>query len=122
MEYEYNTTAPVLYSMLHAFAIENKKNQTEAECALWERIRSKRLGKKFNRQHIIDQYIVDFVCLKSKLIIEGDGGYHCQEQQQEADEQRTRRLESLGFFVIRFDNDEILDRMDYVIKTICRYI
>ena len=101
MNYVYNTADPVLYSMLHEWAKENRKYQTEAERFLWDRLRGNRLGKKFNRQHVIGQYIVDFVCLEEKLVIEVDGGYHC---------------------VIRFDNETIIEKIDDVIKVICRYI
>ena len=122
MNYVYNTADPVLYSMLHEWAKENKKYQTEAERFLWERLRRKRLGKKFNRQHIIGQYIVDFVCLEEMLVIEVDGGYHCQPVQELFDEKRTERLNDMGFTVIRFDNETIIGEIDDVIKVICRYI
>ncbi|MDO4992268.1 MAG: endonuclease domain-containing protein [Prevotellaceae bacterium] len=122
MNYVYNTADPVLYSMLHEWAKENKKYQTEAERFLWERLRRKRLGKKFNRQHIIGQYIVDFVCLEEMLVIEVDGGYHCQPVQELLDEKRTERLNDMGFTVIRFDNETIIGEIDDVIKVICRYI
>lgn len=108
--------------MLHEWAKENKKYQTEAERFLWERLRRKRLGKKFNRQHIIGQYIVDFVCLEEMLVIEVDGGYHCQPVQELLDEKRTERLNDMGFTVIRFDNETIIGEIDDVIKVICRYI
>lgn len=118
----YNTANPNLYSVLHEWAMENKKYQTDAERFLWEHIRGKRLGKKFNRQHVIDEFIVDFVCLEEMLVIEVDGGYHCQPQQEEYDNYRTERLNAMGFTVIRFDNDRIIDEIDKVIKVICRYI
>lgn len=118
----YNTADPIQYNLLHSFAVENKKHQTEAESFLWQHIKSNRLGKKFNRQHVIDKYIVDFVCLESKLVIEVDGGYHSQEEQIELDEQRTERLQELGFTVIRFDNDKIISDIVNVIQIICRYL
>lgn len=122
MNYVYNTADPALYSMLHEWAKENKKYQTEAERFLWDRLRGNRLGKKFNRQHIIGQYIVDFVCLEEMLVIEVDGGYHCQPVQELLDEKRTERLNDMGFTVIRFDNETIIGEIDDVIKVICRYI
>lgn len=118
----YVTADPALYSLLHEWARENKKHQTEAECVLWEHLRAKRLGKKFNRQHVIEQYIVDFVCLEEKLVIEVDGGYHSQPQQKVLDKQRSEHLEAMGFTVIRFDNDKIIEEIDKVLKEICRYI
>ena len=119
---EYKTANPMLYPLLHEWAKENKKFQTEAECFLWERLKGKRLGKKFNRQHVIDGFIVDFVCLEAQLVIEVDGGYHCQPKQEQYDEQRTERLNEIGFTVIRFENDNIIKEIDKVIKKICRYI
>lgn len=119
---QYVTADPFLYSLLHEWANENKKHQTEAENVLWEHLRAKRLGKKFNRQHIIEQYIVDFVCLEEMLVIEVDGGYHSQPQQVLLDNQRTEHLAAMGFTVIRFDNDKIIEDIDKVLKEICRYI
>ena len=118
MNYVYNTADPVLYSMLHEWAKENRKYQTEAERFMWDRLRGNRLGKKFNRQHVIGQYIVDFVCLEEKLVIEVDGGYHCQPVQELLDEKRTERLNDMGFTVIRFDNETIIEKIDDVIKVI----
>jgi len=118
----FNWADPGYYQLLHQFAIDNKKHQTEAESFLWEHIRGKKLGKKFNRQYIIDQYIVDFVCLDVKLVIEVDGGYHSEDLQQEYDALRTERLEALGFIVIRFDNDRIIAEIDKVIKDIIRFL
>jgi len=117
----YNLADPILYSLLHDFAKENKKHPTDAEAVLWERIRANRLGKKFNRQHVINQYIVDFVCLEAKLIIEVDGGYHAEYSQIQKDENRTLELEKMGFTVIRFENEMIFQKMDIVIKDIVKF-
>ncbi len=90
-----------------------RKNPTEAEKKLWMVLRGKNLeGYKFRRQHPIGPYIVDFCCLKNKLVIEVDGGQHL--DQQKEDHQRTSFLESRGFHVLRFWNDEVLNRMDDV--------
>lgn len=119
---QYVTADPSLYCLLHQWAKEHKKYQTETECLLWEHLRAKRLGKKFNRQHVIGQYIVDFVCLEEMLVIEVDGGYHSQSQQEMLDNQRSEYLTAMGFTVIRFDNDKIIDEIYKVLKEICRYI
>lgn len=119
---KYNTADPILYPLLHQFALENKRNQTDAECFLWYHIKSSKLGKKFNRQHVIDKYIVDFVCLDAKLVIEVDGGYHSQDAQMVSDKERTEKLSKLGFRVIRFDNDRIIVDIDNVLKEIYRYL
>lgn len=106
------------YSLLKDWARENRKNPTDAEAILWEHIRDRQLKTKFFRQYIIADYIVDFVSLESKLIIEVDGVYHSEYEQQQYDEGRTERLESFGFKVIRFTNDEVISQTDKVIKTI----
>ena len=118
MNYVYNTADPVLYSMLHEWAKENRKYQTEAERFLWDRLRGNRLGKKFNRQHVIGQYIVDFVCLEEKLVIEVDGGYHSEPRQQESDELREEELERMGYHVIRFSNEEVMNDIESVLDEI----
>ena len=104
----YNTASPDRYVLLKEFAHKNKQFATEAESLLWEHIRAKRLAVKFNRQHIIGDYIVDFVCIEKKLVIEVDGGYHSEYEQIEKDEFRTERLKELGFSVIRFTNEEVI--------------
>ena len=99
-------------------AQENRDNPTEAEALLWEQLKSKKLEHKFRRQHLINDFIVDFVCLSKKLIIEVDGGYHLAAKQQISDEERTKVLENEGFEVIRFKNQEVIGDNENVIKTI----
>ena len=106
------------YSLLKDWARENRKNPTEAETILWEQIRNRNLKTKFFRQYIIADFIVDFVSLEAKLIIEVDGAYHSEYEQQQYDEGRTERLESIGFKVIRFTNKEVILQTDQVIDTI----
>ena len=96
MKYDYQTADPMLYMRLKAYSKEMKKFATEAESILWEYLRAKQLGKTFKRQHIIGDYIADFVCLESGLIIELDGGYHQLPEQQINDELRTEWLEKHG--------------------------
>ena len=72
----YRTASPDRYGLLKAYARENRKNATLAESMMWELLRKNRLGTRFLRQHIIVDYIVDFVSRESRLIIEVDGGYH----------------------------------------------
>ena len=106
------------YSLLKDFAKQNRKNATTAENVLWEHIRGKLLGAEFRRQHIISDFIVDFVCLDKNLIIEVDGGYHSEKEQKEDDEFRTKQLNKLGFNVIRFQNEEILYETEKVLQKI----
>ncbi len=110
------------YELLKEWARQNRKNPTDAEMFLWEHIRNKALGTKFFRQYIIADYIVDFVSLKSSLIIEVDGPYHTEAERQLYDNGRTVRLESLGFRVLRFTNEEVLSQINYVITTIRDYL
>ncbi len=106
------------YNLLKDFAKENRKNATLAEDILWENIRNKTLGVEFRRQHIIADFIADFVCLDKMLIIEIDGGYHSERKQKEDDELRTERLNELGFRVIRFSNEEVQFNIEEVLKKI----
>ena len=96
--------------------IRMKNNMTVAEIKLWHYLRNKKMGVKFRRQHIIEFYITDFVALSIKLIIEVDCKIHL--KQQAKDEERTRRLELLGYKIIRFTNDEVEKNIDEVIKVI----
>ena len=100
------------------YSKKEKKQTIEAEQILWEQLRSNQLGIKFRRQHIIDTFIVDFVCISKKLIIEVDGKYHNNLQQKEVDELRTLILNELGYKVIRFSNQQVIGGIDAVINTI----
>ena len=73
---------------------------------------------RFRRQHIIGDYIVDFICLKQKLIIEIDGGYHQETTQQTEDKTRQNWLESMGYKILRFTNEDIFHDIESVITTI----
>ena len=90
---------------------------TDAELVLWNAIRTIP-DVRFRRQHPVGDYIADFICLKKRLIIEVDGGYHSEPRQQEDDEVRTCNLESLGYNVMRFENEEVLYDTDNVIEKI----
>jgi len=93
-------------------------NQTDAEILLWQHMRDQALGTKILRQFIIADYIVDFVSLQHQLVIEVDGAYHAELEQQRYDASRTERLEHLGFRVLRFSNEEIFNNIDFVINQI----
>ena len=118
----YKTAYPDRYEILKAFARENRKNATLAESVLWEQIRDNALGVKFLRQHIIGDYIADFLSRKGNLIIEVDGGYHAERQQQENDAIREQWLESVGFHILRFSNEEVLNDINNVIQRISNYL
>ena len=118
----YKTASPDRYELLRDFARENRKNMTLAERVLWEAIRNGNLGFKFLRQHVIGDYIVDFLCRDKRLIIEVDGGYHAERKQHESDEVRSSWLESQGYSVIRFSNEQILHDIDNVLNEIIKKI
>ena len=113
-EFGWQTADPALYQILKANAKENRNNPTEAEEVLWQLLKSHNLNEHFRRQHIIMDYIADFVCLKRRLIIEADGGYHFTPEQQQEDAIREKRLREKGFEILRFKNEEILCNPDGV--------
>ncbi|MBI2792076.1 MAG: endonuclease domain-containing protein [Gammaproteobacteria bacterium] len=99
------------------YARELRKEQTDAERALWLRIKNRQLlGFKFRRQVILDGYIADFVYLEKRLIIELDGGHHL--EQRKYDNQRTKYLNENNFKVIRFWNNDVLKNMEIVVEEI----
>ncbi len=100
-----------------------RNEMTEAEILMWEKLRSNRFhGYKFRRQHPINIYVVDFYCHQFNLIIEIDGEYHNETNQQKRDEGRTNDLNFQGMKILRFTNDEIKSDMNTVLKKIKEYI
>ena len=94
-------------------ARELRTNMTHPERILWSQLRANHMdGHKFRRQHAIGTYIVDFVCLKSRLVIEIDGDSHDPEPRQARDADRTAYLEKLGFRVLRFWNHQMVEELD----------
>ena len=103
--------------MLRQRARQLRKTMTEAEQALWAKLRRRQVhGHKFRRQHPLGGYIVDFVCLDKKLVVEVDGGQH--DEQHDEDVRRTRWLEQRGFQVMRFWNHQVLTELDTVVEMI----
>ena len=111
---KYNVGTPLQYE----FAKKMRKDYTGAEDVLWQELRANKTGAKFRRQHPIEAYIADFVCLHSALIIEVDGGYHENAEQKIYDEERTRILNAIGFTVIRFSNEEVTQHIENVLEKI----
>lgn len=104
----YLTTSPAQWKFLKDYAKENRKNSTEAEDKLWQAVCNRQFkGLKFRRQHPVAGYIPDFVCLEKKLIVEIDGGYHDNLEQQKLDSFRAAWLEENGYRMVRFTNDEV---------------
>ena len=96
---------------------------TDAEQILWSRIRRKQLkSRQFYRQKIIGNYITDFYCPKSKLIIEIDGGQHYSEQEKKKDKIRDDYMSKIGLKVLRFSDNEIFKNLEDVIDKIYEFL
>ena len=109
---------PMMYGKLKEFALTNRRTPTTAESVLWEKLKGKKEGHKFRRQHIIGQFIADFISLKKGLIIEVDGNYHQLPEIKITDAERTKALKEYGFDVMRFTNDEITYHLENVLEKI----
>ncbi|MDC8002210.1 class I tRNA ligase family protein [Aequorivita todarodis] len=113
----YLTGNSAIIGTLLSRAKEMRKNPTKAEAILWQELRTKKVGHKFRQQHPIDNYIVDFVCLSKRLIIEVDGEIH--QYQLEKDGERELLLkEKKGFRILRFTNDEVINNRETVLSKI----
>ena len=100
-----------------------RKKLTPAEKLLWINLRNRKFKRfKFRRQHPIDKYIVDFICIEKKLVIEVDGGIHQKAEQMEYDRNRTAELEEYGLKIIRFTNEEVLSNVFEILIQIETYI
>ncbi len=97
---------------------QNRKEKTEAENILWQRLRNNQLGSKVRRQHVIGPFIVDFAFLNERLLIEINGEYHNEPEQKKYDDARREYLLQLGYRLIRFTNDEVEKNIAYVIEKI----
>ena len=116
-----HTADKMWYGLLKEFAEENRNKPTEAESMLWEALKGKGIGEKFRRQHIIDDFIVDFFCADKALTIEIDGGYHHYPPQMKSDAERTEALSRLGYIEMRFSNEEVLGDIDGVLQKILNF-
>jgi very-short-patch-repair endonuclease len=93
-----------------------RRDLTDAERRLWHQLKDRRLaGLKFRRQHPIGRYVADFACVERRLVVEVDGGQHAESA---ADRARDAALQAAGFRVLRFWNNEVLQNMDGVVRTI----
>ncbi len=98
-----------------------RRASTAAERALWRALRRRGLGDcKFRRQEPLGPFVVDFVCLEARVVVEVDGGGHAEEEQGRFDQSRTHLLEGLGFRVVRFWNHEVLRSTRAVLEVIER--
>ena len=108
----------MLYERLKGYAKQNRKHPTQAEDVIWTYLKCNALGVPFRRQHIIGDYIADFFCLPARLIIEIDGGYHTLPECAVSDAIRTQWLESMGYRLIRFKNEEVICDIERVLEDI----
>ncbi|SOD18485.1 endonuclease domain-containing protein [Nitrosomonas ureae] len=106
-------------STLKPFSRTLRSNLTDAEQRLWSKLRRKQiLGVQFYRQKPLANYIVDFYCAAANLVIELDGSQHFEPDHQASDSERDRILESLGLRVLRFDNRQVMQELDAVMRVI----
>ena len=111
------------YAQLKEFSKKMRNNPTKTEDIIWGLLKGKKLeGFKFRRQHIIGQFIVDFVCLKQNLVIEIDGLIHQLPENSLSDQQRTQWLEKEGFKVLRFTNEQVEQDPLAVLDTILAHL
>jgi len=98
-------------------ARELRTDSTDSERRLWQKLKRRQIaGVKFRRQQPIGPYIVDFVCLERRLVIEVDGGQHSERLDEDA--QRSQWLEAQGFRVLRFWNNDVLANTDVVAQAV----
>lgn len=108
---------------LFEYAKSLRSDSTKAEQLLWEELRAKRFRTlKFRRQHPIHAFIADFYCHELRLVIEVDGGYHANAEQQKLDASRSKELERLDCRIIRFSNQEVENNMQKVLEKLTKVV
>ena len=104
---------------LESYRKKLRKSLTPAEATLWKNLQNRNLkGRKFRRQHSIENYIVDFYCPEERLVVELDGQVHNNPIAQENDRTRTEKLNEIGIKVIRFENKMVFDCLQQVLQVI----
>ena len=93
-----------------------RRNQTDAEQRLWQRLRGKQLGAAFRRQYPVGPYITDFACTERSIVIELDGGQHAEAVGYDA--RRDAYLRGRGFSVLRFWNNAVMGDLEAVLQVI----
>ena len=110
-------------SKLKILARNLRNNSTKSEIILWSYLKgSKMMNCKFSRQKPIDNYIADFFCNELKLVIELDGYTHQIDEVFEKDVKKTKLLNNLGITVLRFDDKEVFENIDNVLREIEQFI
>ncbi len=110
------TTNPELWKVLQDRVLEMRKNPTNGEKIMWDLLRRNTTEYHFRRQHIVDRFIADFICVEKKLIVEVDGDIH--DYKKAEDKERTKILNQLGFEIVRFSNDEIIKNREDIFQSI----
>lgn len=116
----YHTAKAIIWNGLKEHAREMRKNPTKAEELLWEKVRGEKIGHKIRRQHAIDKFICDFVCLERQLVIELDGIIH--QFQKNEDRLREDMIGEKRFSILRFSNEEVLNDVNLVVSEIKRVL
>ena len=97
-----------------------RKQMTDVERLLWTRLRGEQLGVKFRRQHPFLNFVLDFVCLELKLVVELDGSQYVDARSY--DDYRTTYLNDAGYIVLRFWNNKVIDELEDVVEEIYRQV
>ena len=113
------------YMQTHLQLTENarslRRNMTDAEKKLWYRF-LRQYPVRFRKQHVIEQYIVDFYCPKAKLAIELDGGQHYEDAALKKDQDRTKALNEHNIHILRYTNIEVLKHFEGVCTEIHEWV
>jgi very-short-patch-repair endonuclease len=107
-------------SHINANARSLRKEMTDVERLLWARLRGQQLGVKFRRQYPFLNFVLDFVCLELKLVVELGGSQHADAISY--DNERTKRLNDAGYVVLRFWNNQVIEELEYVMEEIYRQV
>jgi very-short-patch-repair endonuclease len=106
-----------------ALARKLRQSQTDAEKALWAKLKTRQLeGIKFRRQQPLGPYIIDFISFERKIIVELDGGQHNERRAKERDRERTAWLKERGYQVLRFWDNEVLVNIEGVLEKIREFL
>ena len=97
-----------------------RREMTDVERLLWARLRGQQLGVKFRRQYPFLNFVLDFVCLELKLVVELDGSQHADEHSY--DDYRTKCLNDAGYVVLRFWNNQLIEELENVLEEIYRQV
>ena len=106
---------PAVRRQISRHAAQLRRERTEAENQVWQRLRNRQIGGlKWRFQHSIGRRVADFVCLEAMLVVEIDGSQHGEE----VDRRRTAELEAAGFAILRFWNSDVFDNLNGVLEVI----